>query len=187
MSKTKSVGISAQVTPNPNTLKFVVDQLITDSGTYNFTDSDQAVGSALPEMLFYVKGVTGVMVGPNFVSVTKKDDVDWSRLAEPVTQAIQDAFASGEPLLDDALKTEHQGGSDSEAERKIKEILDNEIRPAVAMDGGDITFHSYEDGILTLHLQGACSSCPSSVMTLRMGIENRLREEIPELREVVQV
>lgn len=188
MSSTRKVGITAQVTPNPNTLKFLLDRDLFSSGSFNFPNRDAAAGSYLPEYLFGLEGVEGVMIGTNFVSVTKTSSVDWSDMAEALIDAIEDAVSSGDELIDEAHR---QQASSSEGESedvvKIKTILDNEIRPAVAMDGGDITFDRYEDGILTLHLQGACSSCPSSIMTLKMGIENRLKEEIPGLREVVQV
>ena len=188
MSTQEKVNISAQVTPNPNTLKFVVDRPIVKEGTFNFTSYEKSKGSFLPEQMFNIHGVVGVMVGSNFVSITKTVSTDWSNIAEPVTAVIQMAFDSGATLVDESAATQHGASTgDSATAQRIKEILDSEIRPAVAMDGGDITFHSYEDGVLTVHMQGACSSCPSSVVTLRMGIENRLREEIPELKEIVQI
>lgn len=184
----KKVAITAQVTPNPNTLKFLVDQVLIEKGSFNFPNREAASGSYLPEYLFGLDGIEGVMVGTNFVSVTKSNSLDWSDLAEPIIDALQDALTSGDQLLDDEhLKQLNTSDGISDDERKIREILDTEIRPAVAMDGGDIVFDRYEDGILTLQLQGACSSCPSSIMTLKMGIEARLKEEIPGLREVVQV
>jgi Fe-S cluster biogenesis protein NfuA len=138
--------------------------------------------------LYTINGVTAVMVGTNFVSVTKSAMVDWTDLAEPVISTLQKELSGDDVGIDVSLLTAAQtsgGGSDIEA--RIREILDTEIRPAVAMDGGDITFHSYEDGVVMLHLQGACSTCPSSTLTLKMGIENRLREEIPEIKDVVQI
>ncbi len=188
MTDDKKVGISAQVTPNPNTLKFLVDRILIESGSYNFADREVAAGSYLPEYLFGLDGVVGVMVGTNFVSVTKSAELDWSDLAAPIIDVLQDAIGSGDQLLDDSvIKRANSSEGQSEEEQKIRQILDHEIRPAVAMDGGDIVFDGYHDGILTLQMQGACSSCPSSIMTLKMGIENRLKEEIPGLREVVQV
>jgi Fe-S cluster biogenesis protein NfuA len=184
----KKIAITAQVTPNPNTLKFLVDMVLIEKGSFNFSDKEAAAGSYLPEYLFGLEGVEGVMVGTNFVSVTKSNSLDWSDLAEPIIDALQDALSSGDPLLDEELVNQLSSTDGmSEEEQKIRTILDTEIRPAVAMDGGDIIFDRYEDGILTLQLQGACSSCPSSIMTLKMGIEARLKEEIPGLREVVQV
>ena len=186
MSKPE-LKITANVTPNPETLKFMLDQTLFESGVYNFTSKDDAKGSFMPESLFKIEGVVGVMVGASFVSVTKSNTVDWTTMIEPVIDAIKAAYNSDEKLIDEAFATAHGESDDSEDVQKIKYILDSEIRPAVAMDGGDITFHSYEEGVLTLQLQGACSGCPSSTMTLKMGIENRLKEEIPTLKEVVQV
>lgn len=183
----KKVNISAQVTPNPNTLKFMLDINLFETGTYNFISEDAAEGSYLPEVLFDIEGVVGVMVGTNFVSVTKDQKTDWSDIAEEIVSGIEEAVESGETLIDESKSVQHKGGSSSEIETKIKAILDSEIRPAVAMDGGDITFHSFKDGVLMLQMEGACSGCPSSTLTLKMGIENRLKEEIPELIEVVQI
>ncbi len=179
--------ISAQITPNPHTLKFMLNQLLIDTGSIDFTNPEKASTSPLVKALFDIEGVTGVLIGVNFVSVSKSLQIDWASLAEPITETLKTVIGSVEPLIDPALipSTSTQGGSDIET--RIKEILDQEIRPAVAMDGGDIVFYGYEDGIVSLHLQGACSSCPSSTLTLKMGIENRLREEIPEIIEVIQV
>ena len=182
------VNISAQITPNPDTLKFVVDRILLEYGSIDFSNREKAATSPLVLKLYGIDGVKAIMVGTNFVSVTKSNTVDWTTLAEPVISTLQKELDSGETGVDVSLLTASitsEGGSDIEA--RIREILDNEIRPAVAMDGGDITFHSYEDGVVMLRLQGACSSCPSSTFTLKMGIETRLREEFPEIREVVQI
>lgn len=183
----KKVHVSAQVTPNPHTLKFMVDPPVLESGIFNFPEKETAEGSVLPESLFEIEGIGGVMVGTNFVSVTKTSDFDWADLAEPVIETLKGVIGNETNFIDTAKASSHQQGEDSEDVTKIKAILDGEIRPAVAMDGGDITFHSYEDGVLTLYLQGACSSCPSATLTLKMGIEGRLKEEIPGLKEVVQL
>jgi Fe-S cluster biogenesis protein NfuA len=189
MTDQSAINISAEMTPNPNTVKFIVEKPIVDSGHFNFPSKEKAKGSVLPETLFDLEGVVGVMVGPNFVSVTKEQELDWESLANPVYGAIQDAFEKGGQLIADNARTKHvdESGEDSETVALIKEILDDQIRPAVAQDGGDITFHSYEDGVLTLHLQGACTGCPSSTITLKAGIENHLKQLIPELKEVIQL
>ncbi len=179
------VEITAEVTPNPNTLKFNLNKVLMASGSVNYPDRDKAKGARI-ERLFDVKDVIGVMAGRDFITVTKNPAADWQPIVEPVTRAIKDLVSSGEALFPQAA-AETSAGSNSEIERKIKEILDAEIRPAVNMDGGDITFHGYYDGVVTLHLQGSCSSCPSAIMTLKMGVENRLKSLIPEVREVVQV
>ena len=158
MSDARKVSITAQVTPNPNTLKFLLDQDLLESGSFNFPSREEAAGSYLPEYLFGLEGVEGVMIGTNFVSVTKSLSVDWSDMAEPLIDAIEDAILSGDPLIDDVhLERVKASGGQTDEEKRIREILDSEIRPAVAMDGGDIVFDRYEDGVLTLHLQGACS------------------------------
>lgn len=191
MEQSKLV-ITAEITPNPNTLKFNINRDLVTGGSMNFPDREKAKGALLPETLFAIDNVLGVMVGRDFVTVTKNPASSWSDLAEPVIAKLRELVESGKTLLpahgpvspaDSIAPT----GEITEIERKIREILDNEIRPAVAMDGGDILFYGYDNGIVTLHLQGSCSSCPSSVLTLKMGVENRLKQLIPEVREVVQV
>lgn len=182
-----TVSISAQITPNPHTLKFVTDRMILDFGSIDFSDRTKAETSPLVQALYQLEGVFSVMVGTNFVSVTKSHMVDWTDLAEPVVTTLQRELAGESIGVDTTLVNLATPSSSGDIEARIRTILDNEIRPAVAMDGGDIQFHSYEDGIVMLHLQGACSSCPSATLTLKMGIESRLREEIPEIRDVVQV
>ena len=186
METPKTVDIKAEMTPNPHTLKFNVNQILLESGSLNFTDKEKAKDSLLASELFGIENVIGVLIGTSFITVTKAPAVDWESLVGPVTEKIKSLLSSKEVLFSEKGQTAHRGG-DSEVEQKIKAILDQEIRPAVAMDGGDVTFYSYEDGIVTLHLQGACSSCPSAIMTLKMGVENRLKQAIPEIKEVVQV
>ena len=183
--------ISAEITPNPNTLKFNVNKTLLKSGSVNFPDKQKAKGALLPEKLFEIENVLGVMVGPSFITVTKNPDTQWPSLVPAVTETLKSLLNSDQVLFPEQASTGEATPADntanSEIERKIREVLDSEIRPAVAMDGGDITFYGYENGVVTLHLQGSCSSCPSSIMTLKMGVENRLRSLIPEVREVVQV
>ncbi len=185
---TQALQISAEVTPNPNTLKFNVNRPLVESGSLNFPDKEKARGSRLAEALFEVENVIGVMVGPGFITVTKAPASSWPTLAEAVTKTLKTVLESGDvTFARSATSAPAHGESKTDVERRIIEVLDNEIRPAVQMDGGDITFHGFEDGIVTLHLQGSCSSCPSSIMTLKMGVENRLKSLIPEVREVIQV
>lgn len=191
------INITAEITPNPNTLKFNIGRTLIESGSVNFTDAQKARGVPLADALFGIENVLGIMVGRDFVTVTKKPEAGWGALADPVIRALKGLLSSGGPLLPadyapGGIEVPGGGpcppaGRDGEIEKRIREILDNEIRPAVAMDGGDITFYGYDKGVVTLHLQGSCSSCPSSVLTLKMGVENRLRSLIPEIREVVQV
>jgi Fe-S cluster biogenesis protein NfuA len=194
-TETNPVEISAEMTPNPNTLKFNVNKVLMASGSVNFPDADKAKGS-FAEELFTVENVIGVMVGRDFITVTKSPAANWQTMVEPVTKKIRHLFETNKFTIPQAgRETSAEGtgvpgapASDNiEIENKIRKILDAEIRPAVNMDGGDITFHGYYDGVVTLHLQGSCSSCPSAIMTLKMGVENRLKAMIPEIREVVQV
>lgn len=186
-------NINAEVTPNPNTLKFNIGRILVEAGSLNFPDKEKAKGVLLAETLFGIPSVLGVMVGHDFVTVTKRPETGWQALVQPIIEALKKLLSSGKPLLPSEIEPSTALGSDGHAlgggdiVRRIKEILDTEIRPAVAMDGGDITFHGYDNGVVTLHLQGSCSHCPSSVMTLKMGVENRLKSLIPEIREVVQV
>lgn len=184
---TAQVQISAEVTPNPNTLKFNISRPLVKSGTMNFTDKTQAKGSLLAEKLFEIESVIGVMIGRDFVTITKTPMTAWQGIVEPITATLKELLNSGKVLFADVAAPASHAAGDDEIVTKIKQILDDEIRPAVNMDGGDITFHGYYDGVVTLHLQGSCSSCPSSIMTLKMGVENRLKAVIPEIKEVVQV
>lgn len=185
MDKNIPVSIGIEPTPNPHTLKFLTDRKLLGGGSRNFASRQEAAGSVLPSKLFEIAEVAGVMVGANFVSVTKAPAADWQNLAAPVAAKIRAFFDSGEaPVAETAQAV---SGTEGEIERKIRRILDEEIRPAVARDGGDIVFHGYENGVVKLHLQGACSHCPSAVFTLRMGVENLLKQAIPEVTEVVQV
>jgi Fe-S cluster biogenesis protein NfuA len=182
-------SISLEFTPNPNTLKFVVNQTLLEKGAANFTDSTKAEKSPLAKKLFDVPGVVAVLIGTNFVTITKAPNGEWDILADEVPKKLEDHIKAGSPIFDADFEFQKPAASPTGEgiESKIKEILDVEIRPAVAMDGGDIVFEKFEDGIVYLHLQGSCSSCPSSVATLKMGVESRLKEAIPEIKEVVQI
>ena len=186
---TQPITVSLEFTPNPNTLKFVVNRTLVEKGAANFTDLTKAAHSPLAQKIFSVPGIQAILIGTNFVTITKSPSGSWDILAEEVPKAIENHLGSGSPLFDPNWNFDAPtaSGQDSEIERKIKEVLDKEIRPAVAMDGGDITFGKYENGIVYLYLQGACSSCPSSIATLRMGVETRLKEVVPEIKEVVQI
>lgn len=183
------VAITLEFTPNPNTLKFVLNQKLLERGAANFPDPSKATPSPFAQRIFQVNGVQGVMVGANFVTITKGPNGDWDIIADEVPKAIESHITEGKPLFVDGFDPNASSASanDTEVERKIKEVLDNEIRPAVAMDGGDIQFGKFEEGVLYLMLQGACSSCPSSIATLKMGVETRIKEVVPQVKEVVQV
>ena len=188
-SMANPVTVTLEFTPNPNTLKFVVNSQFLTRGTANFTKKEDATKSPLAESIFAIEGIQGVMVGTNFVTITKSNAGDWDTVADSVPKAIETHLTKGLPIFVDGYDpnaTQTTAGS-SDVEKRIQEILDSEIRPAVAMDGGDIQFSKFENGIVFLQLQGSCSSCPSSIATLKMGVETRLKEMIPEVKEVVQI
>ena len=183
--KPEDLRITIEATPNPLSAKYTVNYPLLKSGGFDFPTVEEARGSFLPERLFQLDWVRGVYVGANFVTVTKSHEADWNEVAPEAVKVIGTSLLSGEPLVREAQEESRVAQDPIEA--KIRSILDEEIRPAVAMDGGDITFIGYKDGIVTLNLRGACSSCPSSIVTLRMGVEQRLRQEVPEIKEVVHV
>jgi len=183
--------IQTEQTPNPATLKFLPGCAVMESGTANFTDPRSASRSPLAERLFALPEVTGVFLGAAFSTITKNGDSDWHQLKPAVLAAIMEHFTAGRPVIlaeagGDANAAEG-GEEDDEIVTQIKELLETRVRPAVAMDGGDILFHDFEDGVVYLHMQGSCSGCPSSTATLKAGIENMLRHYIPEVREVCAV
>ena len=179
--------IQTESTPNPATLKFLPGQTVLDAGTADFPNGDAADASPLATRVFKVEGVTGVFLGNDFITVTKADGIEWDHVKPAILGAIMEHFQSGQPvILGDAAPSGHadHDGDDAEVVGQIKELLDTRVRPAVAQDGGDITFHGFERGVVYLHMQGACAGCPSSTITLKMGIENLLRHYIPEVTEV---
>lgn len=187
-----SVNIQLEWTPNPSTLKYVVDTSLLPRGAMNFTSREVAQEkSPLAEKLFDIKGVTGVMLGTNFVTVTKGDEGEWDELNDGVMLALDQHLTDGatvvKPEVLEAWQAAASAVGGGALEQRIREILDTEVRPAVAMDGGDITLDRVENGTVYLHMQGSCAGCPSSTATLRMGIETRLKEAIPEIVDVVAV
>jgi len=179
-----AVIITAEATPNPNTVKLNIDRVIAEHGPFNYVSRERARESLLASRLLENDAIDGVMVGRDFVAITKKADAEWVSVA-PEVDTIRELVGSGEPLVPDKPKPKSE--VESEIEQRIRDVLDNDVRPAVAMDGGDIELYSFEDGVVTLHMQGACGSCPSSAITLKAGVESRLRALIPEVREVVQL
>ena len=179
--------IQTESTPNPATLKFLPGQTVLESGTADFPNAEQAQASPLAQRVFAVDGVTGVFIGTDFVTVTKAETMDWDHVKPAILGAIMEHFQSGQPaIVGEAGEVGHAAhdGPDGEIVVQIKELLDTRVRPAVAQDGGDITFHGFERGVVYLHMQGACAGCPSSTLTLKMGIGNLLRHYIPEVTEV---
>lgn len=198
MASQEPIDVTLEFTPNPNTLKFVVNRDLMGApgngpAAANFTSVEKANHSPLAQALFSVPGVEAVMVSTNFVTITKGVGGDWDVLAEKVPATLESFCESGEVALkpewfeEFSQKAQSSSANESDIEKRIREVLDSEIRPAVAMDGGDIVFDRFDKGVVYLQLQGSCSSCPSSVATLKMGVETRLREVVPEVTEVVQV
>ena len=176
--------IQTEDTPNPATLKFIPGVTVLANDTAEFTSAEAAKSSPLATRLFAIDGVESVFFSGDFLAITKADQADWFVLKPSVLAGIMEHFASGLPVIETKTDTAASDEDDSETVQQIKHLLDTRVRPAVAMDGGDITFHSFEDGVVTLQMRGACQGCPSSTATLKMGIENMLRHYIPEVREV---
>jgi Fe-S cluster biogenesis protein NfuA len=179
--------IQTEETPNPATLKFLPGRDVMGAGTANFPDRDTASASPLAERLFRIEGVSGVFLGSDFVTVSKGDEREWYLLKPAILGVIMEHFTAGRPVILESPPPVEAGetdGEDGEIVAQIKELLDTRVRPVVAQDGGDIVFHGFDGGVVYLHMQGACSGCPSSTATLKMGIENMLRHYIPEVVEV---
>lgn len=178
--------IQTEETPNPATLKFLPGREVMGEGTADFARPEGAARSPLAARLFGVEGVRRVFLGGDFVTITKADDRDWSLLKPALLGVIMEHFTTNQPvMLDEAAPApDPDAEEDDEIVLQIKELLETRVRPAVAQDGGDIVFHSFEDGVVYLHMQGSCSGCPSSTATLKMGIENMLRHYVPEVLEV---
>jgi len=179
--------IQTEQTPNPATQKFLPGRTVLAEGTADFPGREAAARSPLAKRLFEVEGVAGVFLGSDFVTVTKSADADWLVLKPLVLEALMDHFVSGQAALeqaDEAGRAAGAGEDDDEIVAQIKELIETRVRPAVAADGGDITFQGFENGVVYLTMRGACSGCPSSTLTLKAGIENMLRHYVPEVIEV---
>lgn len=182
----KAILLRPEPTPNPASVRFVLDRPVLERGVADFTTAAAAERSPLAHKLFALEGVSGVMLGTNFVTVTAEDPTDWVHLAQEVAEKIREHMATNEPVLvgpaDEPVQRE-----DDEIALGIIRVIDEEIRPAVAMDGGDVVFVGYENGVVRLKLRGACQGCPSAMMTLKLGIERRLQAEFPEIVAVEAV
>ena len=181
--------IQTEQTPNPATLKFLPGRTVMDDGVVDFADAELAQPSPLARRLFAVDGVTGVYLGSDFISVSKREGEDWYLMKPAVLGAIMDHFMSGDPVVEAGASLPGDTTIDEgdATVRQIKELIDTRVRPAVAQDGGDIVFHGFERGVVYLHMRGACAGCPSSTITLKNGIENLLRYYVPEVVEVRSV
>jgi len=181
--------IQTEMTPNPNAVKFIPGTEVSPEQTFDFRTIEEAMAiSPLAKMIFEIGDVTGVYLGKDFISVTKDETADWDTLKARVLAAIMDHSLSGMPIVNEGeIKKRQEAQADDPIIAQIIEILDDRVRPAVANDGGDVVFESFEDGILYLHMRGACAGCPSATMTLKDGIENLMKHFIPEVQEVRQV
>ncbi|UEM03829.1 NifU family protein [Skermanella rosea] len=179
--------IQTEQTPNPATLKFLPGRDVLGRGTADFPTPGDAARSPLAQRLFEIDGVAGVFLGSDFVTITKGEDRDWYLLKPSILGVIMEHFTAGRPVLIETAADDNAAHEDDdEIVAQIKELLDTRVRPAVAQDGGDITFQGFEDGVVYLNMKGSCAGCPSSTATLKAGIENMLRHYIPEVVEVRQ-
>jgi Fe-S cluster biogenesis protein NfuA len=177
--------IQTEATPNPNSLKFLPGKNVSNSGPYEITNKDQ-INNELVKNILSVNGVEGVFLGKDFISVNKSDQIKWDEIKHIVTSFINDFYSDGKEFVIDENIKEEESHLD-EIEQKIVKILDQKIRPAVARDGGDIKFKEYKDGVVKVQLQGSCSGCPSSTMTLKKGVQNLLCHYLPEVKEVIAI
>jgi Fe-S cluster biogenesis protein NfuA len=178
--------VQTQKTPNPNSLKFIPGKLVSNNGSFEINNKDETNNDLIRNILS-VSGVTGVFLGKDFLSVNKKENTDWEDIKHIVISLINEFYSNGkEFILDKKLDSEKQSDFD-EIEKQIIKILDTKIKPAVARDGGDIKFKEFNNGVVTVQLQGSCSGCPSSTMTLKQGVQNLLCHYIPEVKEVIAV
>ena len=177
--------VTFETTPNPNTMKFNFQFQFQDNG-FECKSFDEAEKSPLAQKLFGFPWTASVYLGTNSISVTKQDWVDWEILAKPLANLIQEHLQSGQPLIIESVAvTDDADENDSPIVRKIKSIIKTDIQPVVALDGGQIVFHSFENGVLSVQMKGSCAGCPSSMATLKDGIEVRMKELLPEVKEVV--
>ena len=177
--------VQTEVTPNPNSLKFLPGKKVSNSGPYEITNKEETQ-NALVRNLLSINGVEGIFLGEDFISINKKEIIKWDEIKHIVISFINDFYSEGkEFVIDESL--EEQNSNLDELEQRIVKILDEKIRPAVARDGGDIKFKEFKDGVVKVQLQGSCSGCPSSTMTLKQGVQNLLCHYLPEVKEVVAI
>ncbi len=177
--------IQTEITPNPNSLKFLPGKIVSKQGSFEITKKEDT-NNELIRNLFSVRGVESVFLGKDFISINKYDDVSWDEIKHIIISLINDFYSIGNQCVVEKSLNESVQGSD-EIEKKIVQILDQKIRPAVAKDGGDIKFKEFKNGVVKVQLQGSCSGCPSSTMTLKQGVQNLLCHYIPEVKQVEAV
>ena len=178
--------VQTEVTPNPNSLKVFTGKNVSNSGSFEVTKKEDT-DSELVRNLLSINGVTGVFLGADFLSINKKEDVIWEDIKHIVISLINDFYATGKEFVIANELFEEKKEEHNEIEKKIISILETKIRPAVAKDGGDIKFKEFKDGVVKVELQGSCSGCPSSTMTLKQGVQNLLCHYLPEVKEVVAI
>lgn len=190
-TKNIPVMIYTEATPNPQTLKFVLNRPLLPNDFIDLENIEEAEKSPFAKMLFSMDGVTGVFISNNFVTITKNNKLIWQELIIPFKNAIKDFLQSGQSVIDeDFVKPQRQKNNtisenDSDVEAKIKGVLEKYVKPGVEMDGGSITFSSFNHGLLVVQLRGSCNGCPSSMVTLKQGIESLMKRFVPEVQEVV--
>ena len=177
--------VQTEVTPNPNSLKFIPGKKVSNSGPYEITSKDETQNTLVRNLLS-INGVEGIFLGEDFISINKKETIKWDEVKHIVISFINDFYSEGKEFVIDG-SLEEQNSNLDELEQKIVKILDEKIRPAVARDGGDIKFKEFKDGVVKVQLQGSCSGCPSSTMTLKQGVQNLLCHYLPEVKEVVAI
>ena len=176
--------VQTEITPNPNSLKFIPGKIVSNSGSFEITNKEE-INNELVRNILSVSGVKGIFLGSDFLSVNKDENTNWEDVKHIVISLINDFYADGKDFVIDKKLDEKKKSEFIEIEKQIIKILETKIRPAVAKDGGDIKFKEYKDGIVTVQLQGSCSGCPSSTMTLKQGVQNLLCHYIPDVKEVI--
>ena len=178
--------VQIENTPNPNSLKFLPGKKVSNDGPLEITDKNESKNELIRNILS-INGVTGIFLAENFLSVNKDEKIEWEDLKHVIISFINDYYSNGNEIVIDNKRINSNESDLSEVEKKIVKILETKIRPAVARDGGDIKFKEYKDGVVTVNLQGSCSGCPSSTMTLKQGVQNLLCHYIPEIKEVIAI
>ena len=178
--------VQTEITPNPNALKFIPGKAVSNNGSFEVTKKEES-NNGLVRNLLSINGVTGIFLGSDFLSVNKEENKDWEDIKHIVISLINEHYSDGKEFVIDKNYNDENESNFEEIEQKIIKILDTKIRPAVAKDGGDIKFEGFKDGIVKVKLQGSCSGCPSSTMTLKQGVQNLLCHYIPEVKEVVAI
>ena len=178
--------VQTEITPNPNALKFIPGKAVSNSGSLEFTKKED-ISNELVRNLLSINGVTGIFLGADFLSINKNENINWEDIKHIAISLINDFYSTGKKFVIDNKIEKKNASNLIEIEKKIIKLLETKIRPAVARDGGDIKFKEFKDGVVKVQLQGSCSGCPSSTMTLKQGVQNLLCHYLPEVKEVVAI